>query len=113
LNGKLPVKWTRETVAMGEQSFPATYAALNTGLTIEDRGYNGGCGTPLWGACAVVKAQEGWEVPDLLSAGLLGENWKPENNLSAAEAREARRPAKSIQLERNRDIGDDFNQCAV
>jgi hypothetical protein len=55
---------------------PAKYVVLNTGLTIEDRGYNGDYGTPLWGDYAIVKAKEGAEVPDLLSAGLFDENWK-------------------------------------
>ena len=92
LNGKLPVKWTRETVAMGAQSFsaresypaliypnplnPAKYVVLNTGLTIEDRGYNGDYGTPLWGDYAIVKVKEGADVPDMLIAGLFDENWK-------------------------------------
>jgi hypothetical protein len=92
LNGKLPVKWTKDTVAMGAQSFsaresypaliypnplnPAKYVVLNTGLTIEDRGYNGDYGTPLWGDYAIVKVKEGAEVPDMLIAGLFDENWK-------------------------------------
>ena len=92
LNGKLPVKWTRETVTLGAQSFPASesfpaliypsplnpakYVVLNTGLTIEDRGYNGDYGTPLWGDYAIVKAKSGAEVPDLVTAGLFDENWK-------------------------------------
>jgi hypothetical protein len=92
LNGKLPVKWTKDTVTLGAQSFPATesypaliypnplnpakYVVLNTGLTIEDRGYNGDYGTPLWGDYAIVKAKEGAELPDLLIGGLFDENWK-------------------------------------
>jgi pimeloyl-ACP methyl ester carboxylesterase len=92
LNGKLPVKWTKDSVAIGDQSFPANesfpaliypnplnpakYVVLNTGLTIEDRGYNGDYGTPLWGDYAIVKVKPGAEVPDLLTAGLFDENWK-------------------------------------
>jgi pimeloyl-ACP methyl ester carboxylesterase len=92
LNGKLPVKWTKDTVAIGAQSFPsnesfpamiypnplnpAKYVVLNTGLTIEDRGYNGDYGTPLWGDYAIVKVKPGAEVPDMLGAGLFDENWK-------------------------------------
>ena len=91
LNGKLPVKWTRETVAMGEQSFPAKdsfpaliypnplnpakYVVLNTGLTIDDRGYNGDYGTPMWGDYAIVKVKPDADVPDLLTAGLFDEQW--------------------------------------
>ena len=91
LNGKLPVKWTRETVTLGAQTFPAgesfpaliypnplnpaKYVVLNTGLTIEDRGYNGDYGTPLWGDYAIVKVKPGAEVPEMLTAGLFDENW--------------------------------------
>ena len=46
---------------------------LNTGLTIEDRGYNGDYGTPLWGDYAIVKVKPGSEVPELLTAGLFDE----------------------------------------
>ena len=69
--GKLPVKWTKQSVTLGAQTFPsresfpaliypnplnpAKYVVLNTGLTIEDRGYNGDYGTPLWGDYAIVK----------------------------------------------------------
>ena len=92
LIGKLPVKWTKDTVAIGAQSFPASesfpaliypnplnpakYVVLNTGLTIEDRGYNGDYGTPLWGDYAIVKVKAGAEVPEMLTAGLFDENWK-------------------------------------
>jgi hypothetical protein len=92
LNGKLPVKWTRETVSIGAESFPAKesfpamiypnplnpakYVVLNTGLTIDDRGYNGDYGTPLWGDYAIVKAKAGAEVPEMLTAGLFDESWK-------------------------------------
>jgi hypothetical protein len=92
LIGKLPVKWTRETVSIGGESFPAKhaypaliypnpvhpakYVVLNTGLTIEDRGYNGDYGTPLWGDYALVKVNPGAEMPDLLYAGLFDENWQ-------------------------------------
>jgi pimeloyl-ACP methyl ester carboxylesterase len=95
LNGKLPVKWTRDTVTIGAESFPAKdsfpamiypnpfnpakYVVLNTGLTIEDRGYNGDYGTPLWGDYAIVRAHPGAEVPDLITAGLFDENWKLKN----------------------------------
>lgn len=92
LNGKLPVQWSKETVAMGGHSYsakdsfpalvypnplnPSKYVVLNTGLTIEDRGYNGDYGTPLWGDYAIVKVKAGAEVPDKLTAGLFDENWK-------------------------------------
>ena len=55
---------------------PAKYVVLNTGLTIEDRGYNGDYGTPLWGDYAIVKAKPGSAVPEMLTAGLFDENWR-------------------------------------
>ena len=92
LNGKLPFTWTRESVTLGKQSFPSQdcfpaliypnplnpskYVVLNTGLTIEDRGYNGDYGTPLWGDYAIVKVKPSAQVPDLLTAGLFDENWQ-------------------------------------
>ncbi len=92
MNGKLPFKWTKESVTLGGQTFPskesfpaliypnplnpAKYVVLNTGLTIEDRGYNGDYGTPLWGDYAIVKVKAGAAVPDLLTAGLFDENWE-------------------------------------
>jgi len=92
MNGKLPFKWTRKSVTLGGQTFPsqesfpaliypnplnpAKYVVLNTGLTIEDRGYNGDYGTPLWGDYAIVKVKPGAAVPDLLTAGLFDENWQ-------------------------------------
>jgi pimeloyl-ACP methyl ester carboxylesterase len=92
LNGRLPLKWTKDTVTMAGRDFPAKenfpaliypnplhparYVVLNTGLTIEDRGYNGDYGTPLWGDYAVVKVKPGAEVPDLQIGGLFDENWR-------------------------------------
>lgn len=55
---------------------PAKYVVLNTGLTIEDRGYNGDYGTPLWGDSAIVKVKPGAALPDLVTAGLFDENWQ-------------------------------------
>jgi hypothetical protein len=92
LNGKLPFTWTKQSVKLGGQTFaanenfpamiypnplnPAKYVVLNTGLTIEDRGYNGDYGTPLWGDYAIVKVKPGAPVPDLVTAGLFNENWQ-------------------------------------
>jgi hypothetical protein len=92
MNGKLPVKWTKQSVSIGDQSFPAKenfpamiypnplhpskYVVLNTGLTIIDREYNGDYGMPQWGDYAIVKAKEGSDVPDLDVAGLFDENWQ-------------------------------------
>ncbi len=92
LNGKLPIKWTQQSVTLGGQTFPASenfpaliypnplhpakYVVLNTGLTMEDRGYNGDYGTPLWGDYAIVKVKPGAAVPDLVTGGLFDENWQ-------------------------------------
>lgn len=89
---KLPVKWTKESVTLGGQTFaaaenfpaliypnplhPAKYVVLNTGLTITDREYNGDYGMPQWGDFAIVKAKEGSDVPDLVQAGLFNEMWQ-------------------------------------
>jgi len=94
LLAKLPVKWTKDTVSLGSQTFPANesfpaliypnpanpskYVVLNTGLTIVDREYNGDYGLPQWGDYAIVKVKEGSEVPDLVVAGLFDENWQLE-----------------------------------
>jgi hypothetical protein len=92
MNGKLPFQWTRQSVTLGGQTFPssenfpaliypnplhpANYVVLNTGLTIDDRGYNGDYGTPLWGDYAIVKVKPDAAVPDLVTAGLFDENWQ-------------------------------------
>jgi pimeloyl-ACP methyl ester carboxylesterase len=91
---KLPLKWTRETVSLGAQSYPANenfpaliypnplnpskYVVLNTGLTIVEREYNGDYGMPQWGDYAIVKVKDGSETPDLVTAGLFDENWQLE-----------------------------------
>jgi hypothetical protein len=92
VSAKLPIKWTKDTVTLGGQSFPANenfpaliypnplnhakYIVLNTGLTIVDRDYNGDYGLPQWGDYAIVKAKPDSEVPDLQTAGLFDENWQ-------------------------------------
>ena len=92
LAGKLPVKWTKQTVTLGGKSYdaaanfpaliypnplnPKKYVVLNTGLTISEREYGGDYGMPLWGDYAVVKANPAAEVPDLVMAGLFDNNWR-------------------------------------
>lgn len=92
LNGKLPVKWTKENVNLGKETYPANqnypalvypnplnsekYVVINTGLTIDDRGYNGDYGTPMWGDYAIVKVKPGAAIPDLVTAGLFDEKWQ-------------------------------------
>ncbi|MDQ6706194.1 MAG: hypothetical protein M3Z85_09515, partial [Acidobacteriota bacterium] len=90
--GKLPVRWTQETVSLGGQTFPAAqsypalcypnplspshYIVLNTGLTIEDREYRGDYGMPRLGDFAVLKVKEGAGVGDVEYAGLFDEAWQ-------------------------------------
>jgi len=92
INGKLPVKWTKETVTLGSKSFPANenfpaliypnplhpskYVVINTGLTVSEADYNGDYGMPQWGDYAVVKVKAGSDVPDVDVAGLFDENWQ-------------------------------------
>lgn len=92
LNGKLPVKWTKDTVTLAGRDFsakenypaliypnplhPSKYVVLNSGLDIEDRGYNGDYGTPMWGDYAVVKVKAGADMPDLQLGGLFDESWR-------------------------------------
>jgi hypothetical protein len=92
LNGKLPFTWSKESVKLGGRSFPASenypaliypnplnpakYVVVNTGLTINDRGYNGDYGTPEWGDYAMVKVKPGEAVPDVVTAGLFDEQWR-------------------------------------
>lgn len=92
LNGQLPVTWTKQNVTLGGQTYPAgdhfpaliypnplnpaKYVVLNTGLTIDDRGYNGDYGTPMWGDYAVVKVKPDAPLPDLVMGGLFDERWR-------------------------------------
>lgn len=91
INGKLPVRWTREAVSLGEQKFaaaehfpalvypnplsPSHYVVLNSGLTIDDREYRGDYGMPKMGDFAVLKVKEGAEVGEVAYAGLFDESW--------------------------------------
>jgi len=92
LNGKLPFTWTQQNVTLAGKSFPAQenypamiypnplnpakYVVINTGLTIEDRGYNGDYGTPLWGDYAIVKVKPSAAMPELVTGGLFDESWQ-------------------------------------
>jgi hypothetical protein len=93
LNGKLPVlRWTRETVAMGSQSFPASesvpsliypsplsqhrYVVINSGLTAAWADWAGDFPTPRYGDFAIFKVKEGSDDPEAVSAGLFDESWK-------------------------------------
>ena len=55
---------------------PSKYVVLNTGLTINDRGYNGDYGTPEWGDYAIVRATASEPLPEVVTAGLFDEQWR-------------------------------------
>ncbi|HLX46620.1 MAG TPA: alpha/beta hydrolase-fold protein [Bryobacteraceae bacterium] len=91
VQGKLPLRWTRENVSFGEQSFAAAdsmpvmiypnplnrarYIVINSGLTIEEREYNSDYSMPQLGDFAVLKVKGGG-VPEVAYAGLFDESWQ-------------------------------------
>lgn len=91
LNGKLPVRWTRDEVNIAGQSFPANehfpaliypnplarskYVVLNTGMTFQEREFSGEYQMPRLGDYSVLKVKEGADWPDIAVAGLFDEHW--------------------------------------
>jgi hypothetical protein len=94
--GKLPLRWTRESVDLGGQSFPAAehmpalvypgpldpshYVVLNSGLTFPDTQYNSDYSMPLLGDFAVLRVNQGTDAPDIAYAGLFDESWRLPKN---------------------------------
>ena len=92
LNGKLPLHWTKETVALGSQSFPAVdsvpaliypsplspnhYVVINSGLTAAWADWAGDFPTPRYGDFAIFKVKEGSDDPEAAYAGVFDESWK-------------------------------------
>lgn len=91
--GKLPLKWTRQTIALGDRNFasadhipaliypnplnPARYVVLNSGLTVEDRDYPASDYlTPRLGDFAIIKIKDAPGMPEPAAAGLFDENWR-------------------------------------
>jgi len=91
--GKLPLKWTRQSIVLGDQTFaadanmpamiypnplnPAKYVVLNSGLTVEDRDYPASDYlTPRLGDFAIIKVQDIPGMPQPAVAGLFDENWR-------------------------------------
>jgi hypothetical protein len=91
LIGRLPVKWNRDTVTVGDKSFPAAnhlpvmvypnpiaaskYVVLNSGLTIAENSYTSDYSMPTLGDVAVLQTQP---EPDNFSvpfAGFFDESW--------------------------------------
>jgi len=92
VQGKLPVRWTRESVSFGERSFPAAehlpvlvypnplnrsrYVVINSGLTIEEREYNSDYSMPQLGDFAVLKVETEPGSSEVAYAGLFDESWQ-------------------------------------
>ena len=89
---KLPLKWTKDTITIGGNTFPASenlpvlgypnplhpahYVVLNTGLTISDGDYNGDYAMPRFGDMAVLKIKDPAEPPEIQWGGLFDESWQ-------------------------------------
>lgn len=90
--GKLPIRWTRQSIGVGAQSFGAAdhvpaliypnplnarrYVVINSGLTIDEREYHGDYSMPRLGDLAVLKVEAGSETPDVAFATLFDERWR-------------------------------------
>jgi hypothetical protein len=91
--GKLPVKWTRQTITLGDRNFasadnipaliypnplnPAKYVVLNSGLTVEDRDYQASDYlTPRLGDFAIIKIRDAPGMPEPVVAGVFDESWR-------------------------------------
>jgi hypothetical protein len=89
---RLPLKWTKDTITAGTNTFPAAenipvlgypnpmspahYVVLNTGLTIADSDYNGDYAMPRFGDMAVLKIKDPAEPPEIMWGGLFDESWQ-------------------------------------
>ncbi|MBL8213004.1 MAG: hypothetical protein JNK87_19975 [Bryobacterales bacterium] len=90
--GKLPLTWSQTEIRMGGESYAAgdhlpalvypspfsatRYVVLNSGLTIDEREYNGDYSLPRWGDFAILKVSRDVEFPDVARAGLFDEFWR-------------------------------------
>jgi pimeloyl-ACP methyl ester carboxylesterase len=90
--GGLPLKWTRESVSVAGESFPAAdhfpvlvypnplhpskYVVLNSGFTFEASEYATEYQMPRLGDYAVMKVREGEDWPDTALAGIFDERWR-------------------------------------
>ena len=92
LAGRLPVKWSRDTVTVGDKSFPAAdhlpalvypnpiapskYVVLNSGLTIAENSYTSDYSMPTLGDIAVLQALPGADTFEVPFAGFFDESWQ-------------------------------------
>jgi hypothetical protein len=91
LNGKLPLSWTKQTVALGAHTFaaaesvpaliypnplsPSHYVVINSGLTANWEDWAGDFSTPQYGDFAILRVNEMKDSPDVAYAGLFDESW--------------------------------------
>ncbi len=91
LDGKLPLAWTRQAVALGAQRFaaaealpalvypnplnPSRYLVINSGITANWEDWAGDFSTPQYGDFAILRVSEK-EVPDVAYAGIFDEAWR-------------------------------------
>ena len=89
--GKLPVEWTRESVSIGSQRFPAAealprliypsplsprrYVVINSGITADWEDWAGDFSTPQHGDFAILRVSSK-EVPEVAQAGIFDEFWQ-------------------------------------
>jgi hypothetical protein len=92
LSGKLPLRWSKETVAIGSHSYPAAesvpamiypnpvsperYLVINSGLTAAWADWAGDFPTPRYGDYAIFKVKQGSDDPEAAYSGLFDESWK-------------------------------------
>ncbi|HWB83297.1 MAG TPA: alpha/beta hydrolase-fold protein [Bryobacteraceae bacterium] len=92
IKSKLPLRWTRQTITLGGNSYsaaanlpamiypnplsPSHYVVLNTGMTSEARDFRSDYMMPRLGDVAILKVGEARDVPEIAWAGLFDESWK-------------------------------------
>jgi pimeloyl-ACP methyl ester carboxylesterase len=92
LAGKLPVAWNRDTIKVGDKSFPAAnhvpvlvypnpiapsrYVVLNSGLTIAENSYTSDYSMPTLGDIAVLQVKPGSDDFNVPFAGFFDETWQ-------------------------------------
>lgn len=92
LHGRLPLRWSKETVALGNRSWaaaesvpaliypsplsPDRYVVINSGLTAAWADWAGDFPTPRYGDFAIFSVKEGSDDPEAVYAGLFDESWR-------------------------------------
>ena len=90
LAGKLPIRWSRDTISVGQREFaaashlpvlvypnpmaPARYVVLNSGLTIAENSYTSDYSMPTLGDIAVLQVQPGADTFTVPFAGFFDES---------------------------------------